>query len=1011
MADKPEVGFQFGVEGDAALLSTIQALRNELKQLKTQQDETSSSAETLSRAWSGLIQVAAALKIAEFAKDVFDTAVNLGKLSQITGVSTETLSVYYKAATDVGVAHEAVDKSVVKLARSFVQLQQGNKAAAAGFGLLHLSAKDFVGLNADEKLRKVTDAFAGIKDGGEKAAAAQALFSKGGAALIPVLDQLGKEQFKEVADQAERLGLIFTHEMAEGALRAKASLEELKGVAEGATAQLETGLLPAVADAADALGRSVSAGGVNGFKTLGEYAGTTIKFIVNLLNSLGVDLGAIAATIVEWVSYEFDSLKQKGENTFIALKQLAKGDFSGANETIKQGARDAERAQQDASDRISAVWKNAAQKQKEFYDQLWNGAGRKPLKPPPTGAPGDTTGAQLEKGLDRTEASGLKQQAQDELTLFRDLSRQKLEEDKRDYDQGIISLEEYFNRRRAAIQKEFTEELKARGAEKIGLQDLLTQTQARPTTTPQQDLAKQREVLQLKQQIAHIDAENADDLVKRDIDIEKNENDRANAKQSHLLKELEAQKKLADLEGSRSKSAQLAIQIEDLQLRKELEQLGKTKIEIDAFVAQYGAARNIKNTAAEAEQGFEGGTAQLSESKAALQEKVADNQLLPYQAERQLRAEYEKEIPILQAKIELLRQQAAAAQAAAEQRGEKGPNAEAVDLTKEADKDETALLKLQTEMVKMDTTWMSWKTEALQSIHEVSAQLTTGFNGWIQGQERFGQAARKMWNGLVMTGINGLEKLAASFIEHHLRMLVVKQTTNQLQVASDASAAAQKNAIETATAQKSIIKSAKSAAAKAFNALAGIPIIGPILGAIAAAATFVAVMAFASFAKGGYVGAGSSSAPRTVAFATGGQMAASSMLGGGYLRGPGSTTSDSIPAMLSDKEYVVSAKGVQHVGVDTLNAINNGALKGAFLPPIRQPAPYSSYGFSHYASGGVVKTLSSPGGRGSNSPTIHQHIATHSSTIDSKDFRDHVDEHMDYIADSLKLRMRNMRWP
>src|SRR6266567_5854309 len=173
MSEKPEVGFAYGVEGDQALLSTVQALRNELKLLQNQQERTASSSEVMARAWRGLMEVAAVLKIAEFAHDVFDTAVSMGKLSQITGISSKTLSVYYKAATDVGVAHEQVDKGLTKLARSFVQLQAGNQQAAIGFRLLHLSAKDFVGLSPDEKLRKVTEAFANLKNGQEKAAAAQ----------------------------------------------------------------------------------------------------------------------------------------------------------------------------------------------------------------------------------------------------------------------------------------------------------------------------------------------------------------------------------------------------------------------------------------------------------------------------------------------------------------------------------------------------------------------------------------------------------------------------------------------------------------------------------------------------------------------------------------------------------------------------------------------------------------------------------------------------------------------
>jgi hypothetical protein len=311
MSDKPEVGFGFGVEGDQSLLSTLRALRDELKNVKRQQEETASSAEVLHRAWDSLVKLAEVVAIAELAKEVFDTAVALGKLSQITGVSTEKLSVYYKAATDVGVAHEAVDKGLAKLARSFVQLQAGNSGAASGFRLLHLSAKDFVGLSTDEKLLKVTNAFGKMKDGPEKAAAAIALFGKAGAQLIPVLDQLGGEEFAKVQAQAERLGLIFTQDMAEGALRAKAALADLKGIAEGATAQFETGLLPALAETADAMAHSITGttGVSNGFKTLGELAGKALKFIAEGLILLGLDAGTTAQQIVEIFSFAWDEVK------------------------------------------------------------------------------------------------------------------------------------------------------------------------------------------------------------------------------------------------------------------------------------------------------------------------------------------------------------------------------------------------------------------------------------------------------------------------------------------------------------------------------------------------------------------------------------------------------------------------------------------------------------------------------------------------------------------------------
>ena len=47
---------------------------------------------------------------------------------------------------------------------------------------------------------------------------------------------------------------------------------------------------------------------------------------------------------------------------------------------------------------------------------------------------------------------------------------------------------------------------------------------------------------------------------------------------------------------------------------------------------------------------------------------------------------------------------------------------------------------------------------------------------------------------------------------------------------------------------------------------------------------------------------------------------------GGYVSGPGSGTSDSVPAMLSNGEYVLRSAAVNRIGVGALNAMNAGAI-------------------------------------------------------------------------------------
>jgi len=61
-------------------------------------------------------------------------------------------------------------------------------------------------------------------------------------------------------------------------------------------------------------------------------------------------------------------------------------------------------------------------------------------------------------------------------------------------------------------------------------------------------------------------------------------------------------------------------------------------------------------------------------------------------------------------------------------------------------------------------------------------------------------------------------------------------------------------------------------------------------------------------------------------FATGGRVRRLASGGSGMVSGPGTSTSDSIPAMLSNDEFVVRASSVRKYGPGFLNAVNNGTL-------------------------------------------------------------------------------------
>lgn len=73
---------------------------------------------------------------------------------------------------------------------------------------------------------------------------------------------------------------------------------------------------------------------------------------------------------------------------------------------------------------------------------------------------------------------------------------------------------------------------------------------------------------------------------------------------------------------------------------------------------------------------------------------------------------------------------------------------------------------------------------------------------------------------------------------------------------------------------------------------------------------------------------------------------------GGFIRGPGTETSDSIPARLSRGEYVLSARTVRKLGVDLLDELNFGASRVRLRKR------------NHFSRGGLVETEATHGARG-----------------------------------------------
>ncbi|KAF1064944.1 phage tail tape measure protein [Burkholderia gladioli] len=116
---------------------------------------------------------------------------------------------------------------------------------------------------------------------------------------------------------------------------------------------------------------------------------------------------------------------------------------------------------------------------------------------------------------------------------------------------------------------------------------------------------------------------------------------------------------------------------------------------------------------------------------------------------------------------------------------------------------------------------------------------------------------------------------------------------------------------------------------------------------IQARAAISGLFNFAAGLVGSYFGASGSEAAGASATSTPDDLISGyGHAAGGYISGPGTGTSDSIHAWLSNGEYVMKADAVKRIGVGNLDALNSGAIHSA----------------ARYAGGGAVGAVASSAG-------------------------------------------------
>lgn len=257
-------------------------------------------------------------KFSSLIKAAIDGADKLNDLSKTTGIAVTTLGGIGFAAEQAGSSLDGIVGPIGKLNLEIAKAAQGNPDASATFSALGINVR---GANKEIKdagqvLVELAGKFETYKDGPNKAAIANALFKKGFAELVPLLNEGSAALQNNIAYYQKYSGM--TTEVAERSDKFNDELAKAKLLTAGFFRNIAADLLPALTGYVQAMSgaseshhgfREQSAKTAESIKLLAEWAyrgATAFQFF-------GEALGARAAQAAAFLSGEFSRASKIGD--------------------------------------------------------------------------------------------------------------------------------------------------------------------------------------------------------------------------------------------------------------------------------------------------------------------------------------------------------------------------------------------------------------------------------------------------------------------------------------------------------------------------------------------------------------------------------------------------------------------------------------------------------------------------------------------------------------------------
>lgn len=254
------------------------------------------TAEGMSAGFSGMGKLLGAGVAIGFASHFLDetskVVVELDHLHEKTGIATQDLAGLQQIVMEAGAEWDPIATGLIKMNKALADSGEPSRQLTSALGGVNLRIADLKGLQPEEQLQKISVAFASTRNSGNLAAAAIALFGRGGAALIPVLVTQGAALEANIQATGKLTGI--SKEASDAAMAWQQTTARL-------TAQFRSIMVPTIGIVEQAIAKLAAAVEMLAAYTYG---------LLDALVPLGKNLASVGRVIYDAMTDNFGRMKE-----------------------------------------------------------------------------------------------------------------------------------------------------------------------------------------------------------------------------------------------------------------------------------------------------------------------------------------------------------------------------------------------------------------------------------------------------------------------------------------------------------------------------------------------------------------------------------------------------------------------------------------------------------------------------------------------------------------------------